>query len=579
MNMTQKTNICCLNISSCIVEYLNEEHYVYDGSLGDEIDFTHLSNGAHYLLSTHQFPSNIQEYDVFVIDLTKRKPILYDEQNHTHKYVGDGSNMYFLSKFNQTIYDTVPFGAFLLKDNLITNRRILPIVIIFQEEKYEHTYKFVDKESMFEYREKGVKKYSNYSFADSLPLSNVQYGKRIKRADNNLSKILFDGIEDKLQYHQLFYHPEQYNSETKKYEPSSNVFPLLYSLNDELISFVQFEENEPLYIILPQTEDTLKLKIIKQLFEKFLYEKFSNYFPYIESAKWIHKNIYKLPGVQEIETKIEEAEKEFIDKKNIFNQEIVEIEEKFDFLQKLITSTGAELVHAMIEYLKWLGFKNVIEKDSLVNGVFEEDIQVELEEGGLLIIEVKGIYGTSKDSECSQIDKIKHRREKERKKWDVYALYVVNHQRGIEPIKRINPPFNDRQIEDAKSEERGLLTTWQLYSIFHAIELGVITKEKVRKDILKYGNISFDPDLVCELNEPYQQWQDGTILGIEINTLIAVKDKIFVEKKGCWYAADIINIQQENRTLQYVSSGKTGVKLSQKLPQGKIYVKHFENNE
>lgn len=85
--MLQKTNICCLNISSCIVEYLKEEHSVYDGCLGNKIDLTHLSNGSHYLLSTHDFPSNIQEYDVFVIDLAKRNPVLYDERNHIRQYV------------------------------------------------------------------------------------------------------------------------------------------------------------------------------------------------------------------------------------------------------------------------------------------------------------------------------------------------------------------------------------------------------------------------------------------------------------------------------------------------------------
>ena len=577
--MIQKTNICCLNISSCIVEYLKKEHSVYDGSLGDKIDLTHLSRGSHYLLPTHNFPSNIQEYDVFVIDLEKRKPILYDERTHTRHYVGDEANMYFRSQSNQTIFDTIPFGAFLLKEDLIKNRTREPIIVIFQEEKQESIYTYVDKVSAFSYTEKGIEKCSNYNFTNSLPLSTVQHGHQVNRADNNLSKILFDGIEDKLQYHQLFYHPEKYNPDTQKCESSSNILPLLYNRNNDLISFVQIEENEPIYIVLPQAEDDVKLKIMQQLFEKFLYEKFSNYFPYIESAKWIHKNIYKLPGVQEIETKIEEAYKEFIDKKNILNQEIVEIENKFDFLQKLITTTGEELVQAMIEYLKWLGFKNVIEKDSLSNGVFEEDIQVDLEEKGLLIIEVKGIYGTSKDSECSQIEKIKHRREKERKKWDVYALYVVNHQRGIEPTKRENPPFNNRQIEDAISDERGLLTTWQLYSIFQAIEFGVISKEKVRQDLLNNGNILFVPDLVRELNTPYKSWKDGLVLGIDVNTQVSINDEIFVENNGCWFAARIANLQQENKDLEFVSTGKTGVKLSKKLPKGKIYVKHIESNE
>lgn len=180
--MIKKTNICCLNISSCIVEYLKEEHSIYDGSLGDAIDLTHLSNGSHYLLPTHNFPSNIQEYDVFVIDLAKKEPILYDKQNHTRQYVGDGYNMYFRSQSNQTIFDTTPFGAFLLKENLIRNRTKAPIVIIFQEEKQESVYTFVDKLSAVSYKEKGVEKYSNYNFTDSLPLSTIQHGHQVSRA-------------------------------------------------------------------------------------------------------------------------------------------------------------------------------------------------------------------------------------------------------------------------------------------------------------------------------------------------------------------------------------------------------------
>ena len=71
------------------------------------------------------------------------------------------------------------------------------------------------------------------------------------------------------------------------------------------------------------------------------------------------------------------------------------------------------------------------------------------------------IGGTSKDEECSQIFKIKSRRMKELKRFDVFGLYIVNHQKHLPPLNRENPPFTENQIQDAINDERGLLTTWQ----------------------------------------------------------------------------------------------------------------------
>lgn len=36
---------------------------------------------------------------------------------------------------------------------------------------------------------------------------------------------------------------------------------------------------------------------------------------------------------------------------------------EYSFLHKLLTATGDELVEACLEYFKWLGFKDVIDKD------------------------------------------------------------------------------------------------------------------------------------------------------------------------------------------------------------------------
>ena len=123
-------------------------------------------------------------------------------------------------------------------------------------------------------------------------------------------------------------------------------------------------------------------------------------------------------------------------------------------------------------------------------------------EDGLLVIEIKGIGGTSTDGQCSQIEKIKNRRMQERRNFDVFGLYIVNHQRYQPPLLRENPPFKREQIQDAENDKRGLLTTWQLFNLYFSIKNGCISKEEARKALLKYGLIEFSPQNCVSLGEP-----------------------------------------------------------------------------
>ena len=573
-----KTNICCLNTPKCIVEYLQNEHSVYDGCLGKRIDISSSRRAGTCLLPLLDIPENIQEYSVFVIDLKKPELIPYNQEQHQRLYVEADNNFYFRCCPPQNIYDSIPYGAVCLGQYLNHFEGKRPIVIVFQEEKYSAKYNVVNSIDDQHYRDDKDVHCENYHFSRSLPFSKNQQGNRVVLNDKKrISKLLYGGLENDLCYSQTFYVPQRYNSDTDQNEDDDYVIPLLFNENGRLLSFVQIEDNDksPLFFILPQANDAIKLEIIKRLFEGILYETFSNYFPLIERARWIYKERYALSGVQEINAQIADVEKELQEKKHQLEEKRGKLIEQNDYLWKLITATGEELVQAVIVFLKWLGYENVIDKDSTATNVLEEDIQVDLEERGILVIEVKGIYRTSQDSECSQISKIKQRRERERRAWDVFALYIVNHQRGMEPIQRNNPPFTENQIADAVNDERGLLTTWQLFNIYHAIEMGVISKEQVREDFLKYGSISFCPDLLQPLPTPYKYWQNDTVFGIDISTPISVGDLIFAEKEGCWYKAEIISLQQENVPYQSVAKGRTGVGVSNKLPKGNIYLKHM----
>ena len=156
------------------------------------------------------------------------------------------------------------------------------------------------------------------------------------------------------------------------------------------------------------------------------------------------------------------------------------VDKKYKFLNDLLIETGDKLVQAVCTYFKWLGFSNVEAIDGNED-ILREDIQI-TEEDKLYIIEVKGIGGTSTDAECSQVAKHRRKREKEHRDKEIIPIYIVNHQRYMRPSLRQNPPFSDNQIDYAENDERGLLTTWQLYNQYKLIENGVFTREETRED-------------------------------------------------------------------------------------------------
>jgi hypothetical protein len=198
-------------------------------------------------------------------------------------------------------------------------------------------------------------------------------------------------------------------------------------------------------------------------------------------------------------------------------------------------------------------------------GILEEDIQVDLS-NGVLIIECKGIGGTSTDADCNQISKIKYRRAKQRGRFDVYALYIVNHQRYSPPLKRRNPPFSESQIEDAQNDERGLLTTWQLFNLYSEIITGIITKEEARMCILNYGLVEFRPQNIVFIYEPTELYNDGQVCIVILNDImLKINEELLIEKNGSFENVLIVDIQINNKPVLFATTGEIGLKVNSKI--------------
>lgn len=237
----------------------------------------------------------------------------------------------------------------------------------------------------------------------------------------------------------------------------------------------------------------------------------------------------------------------------------------------MLTDTGDDLVDDVVTFLKWLGFDNVKKADEEVDegGLLQEDIRVGLNAKDMLLIEVKGVHGTSTDNECAQIEKNILRRYHEHKYNNVYGLYIVNNEKGKEPLKRTFPPFNNTQIQDAKNSCRGLAYTYKLFNLYFEIESGIITKEEAQKCLLDYGLVDFRNNF-RSLGIPYNYFKHNSVVCVEPQDIeIKVGDFFYFEDSRKRLQKVVIqSIEQEGKPLTSVDNGKTGFGLDKTVPKG-----------
>ena len=564
-----KTKICCLNIDQEICDVLSKTFEVYNGSLGKLVDVKEQNQqfGQAHLLSNDDFPKNVHEYEIFITDLANYTIVEYKEEDHQKKNIVGNTDEYFISEYPTTLFNPIPFGCMLLKAR--TNKGAVSrpkLNIIFQFEKQDVEYTIHDV-AAYSTRNDTCFKETNFSITEDFTDKTI-YGNEVQICNLPIARTLFNSFINEITYHQTFKQPTTWDKEKNMTVLNDCFIPLLKNKLGQIISYIWISERE-ITFMLPQLKS--KKQFLEILFKEVLYQYYSDYFPEIETKTWTRNHQYYLPEQQRLEEEKEEATKKYKEEIERIDKELEAASNNYKFLHDILIETGDKLVKSVITYLKWLGFDNAIEKDkTATEGLFEEDIQIDLGEKGLLIIEVKGINGTSKDSECSQISKIRHRRCKERNCFDVFALYIANNERNVEPLKRTIPPFNDNQIQDAINDERGLIYIWQLYNLYFNVENGFISKEEARNRFLQIGLVDFTPNLK-ELGKPYKFYQNHTVICVELNNnIIHVGDTLAYEKDGRYYPITITEIQRDEKTIKEVSDGKVGIKVNEKVPEIKM---------
>lgn len=567
IQIKEKPKVCAIDLDPEIIDALEDKGLqCFSGTLGSQVKVPNSSiANTHPCLLKFDFPPNLHEYDIVIVDLQDRDPIEYDESEHRHSSLKGSEQTILLSSYPETIFDPRPVSASILKEELneLFKKETLIIVFSAPEEVLQYHFASLTRHS---YKEHEPVEYSLYGFLPCVEEvrnkngRNIVISSDIKRQE---LRNIFSRYSNNFIYHAVFGHPTELLQDKRTFVPRDGFIPLLLNAEHEIVGFIDIS-HPSVFFVIPQIIQAKKEFLI-ELFDEVLPGMFPKIFPNHEQFSWVNSEKYLLPNQAIILAKKEKIDYEYKKALEQIEDDIQQNQVKYQFLHDLLIETGDSLVKSVEQFFSWLGFAKILNMDETNPEIKEEDIQIPLDKG-LLVVEIKGIGGTSKDSECSQINKIKYRRARERNSFDVFALYLVNHQRYLPPHERKNPPFTEQQIADAQSEERGLLTTYELFKLYFNIEEGFVTKEDARAALLQYGLVQFKPSNAHLIGIPLEIHHKGTVVILEIDNIFLYKGAtIVVCNNGACSNAEILEIKEDDKTVESASNGQIGVKLSRSV--------------
>lgn len=128
-----RPRICLIDIEKPVAEALRSRSFnCYSGTLGCLVEVPNRSyRDEHRCLINCDWPSNLHEYDVFIVDLQNVVRTPYIEKKHTRSTSKGHKQYIFASSFPETLFDPRGFSAWLLESDLRTFLEKKSILVVF----------------------------------------------------------------------------------------------------------------------------------------------------------------------------------------------------------------------------------------------------------------------------------------------------------------------------------------------------------------------------------------------------------------------------------------------------------------
>jgi hypothetical protein len=225
-----------------------------------------------------------------------------------------------------------------------------------------------------------------------------------------------------------------------------------------------------------------------------------------EQADWIDADEFVFPEMKELLAKRNEENERHSQALGEIDRQIKNMrtggQEEF---HRLLKAEGGELRQAVIHSLRYLGWGKVVDVDEYWKKVIrnkEEDawlienegpsVEASLHKDALVLILVRSGKAWATDDECMLLQKFKGRRMQEFDNTKMKAVLIGNYFSAADPRTRGNP-YSAVQIEEARKDGNGLLTTYELFMAIKAEKEGKATKSALRAQVReKAGLIAFE---------------------------------------------------------------------------------------
>ena len=209
----EKPKICAIDLEQEIVEALQAKGlHCFSGTLGSQVK---VQNSAYQ--KTHQcrlnfdFPCNLHEYDIVIVDLKTQEPIEYVESEHTPSFWKGSEQITFSSSYPETVFDPQPLSSYFLKYELkdFLKQETLVIVFCSAEERVEYYPIKLTRDGL--YSEK-PESYSLYEFIPCLKETYNKVGKNVlvSKDIREELQLLLQKYSKNFIYEIVFEHPSEW---------------------------------------------------------------------------------------------------------------------------------------------------------------------------------------------------------------------------------------------------------------------------------------------------------------------------------------------------------------------------------
>jgi hypothetical protein len=309
-----------------------------------------------------------------------------------------------------------------------------------------------------------------------------------------------------------------------------------------------------LVIIVPELKDPAAFAI--DLLKGFLPEITPALFPDFEGGRWVHRPDYEQPKVLALERLGHEIQADADLRRAEVKRQIDELRTSVPYYYTILTGTGSQLVEAVAQSLRALGFQKVVNVDAAgADDDLREDLQI-LDGSPLVIVEVKGISGAPSDEDLLAAGKYVALRMKEMGRTDIVSLTVINYERHKPALERAKEPFRQIVVTSAIKQHIGLLTTWDLFRLLRGAERNAWPNAVVAPLFARSGRIEPIPVHYEYIGVIAGFIEKLTVVGLQIHSgSLRIGDRVAYELPADFLEEAVTSLQSNNVDIETADAG------------------------